>query len=303
MTTAAADTDYLTSLLDRGVNLAFDLFGFDHSLLGEGRYAPSDWDVAHAVSDLVRAGHVDRLLLSQDVGVRPASSIRRLGLRPPVRTRRAAASPGGMHRPRRRDDAGRQSAPNADVGVNIEGVGMRTAVVTGSARGIGAAVAERLAQSGYQVVGVDRSPHEAGYLARTVVADLGSAAQCAEVFEQVGHVDALVNNAALLVDRPLEETTVDDMDSLLSVNLRAAMIMTKLALPGMVERGWGRVVNMSSVGARTGGYASSGVYNTTKAGLISFTKYVARHYGPRRRDRECGGTGRHPDRDDGPSGR
>jgi len=157
---------------------------------------------------------------------------------------------------------------------------MRTAVVTGSARGIGAAVAERLAQSGYQVVGVDRSPHEAGYLARTVVADLGSAAQCAEVFEQVGHVDALVNNAALLVDRPLEETTVDDMDSLLSVNLRAAMIMTKLALPGMVERGWGRVVNMSSVGARTGGYASSGVYNTTKAGLISFTKYVARHYGP-----------------------
>ncbi len=70
MTTAALDADHLRSLLDRGVNLAFDLFGFDHSLLGEGRYAPSDWDVAHAVAELVRGGYTDRVFLSQDVGVR-----------------------------------------------------------------------------------------------------------------------------------------------------------------------------------------------------------------------------------------
>jgi phosphotriesterase-related protein len=70
MTTAALDSRYLGSMLDRGVNLAFDLFGFDHSLLGEGRYAPSDWDVAHAIASLVEAGHVDRIFMSQDVGVR-----------------------------------------------------------------------------------------------------------------------------------------------------------------------------------------------------------------------------------------
>ncbi len=157
---------------------------------------------------------------------------------------------------------------------------MRTALVTGSARGIGAAVAERLANSGHRVVGVDRDPHDAPYLARTVVADLASADACAGVVDEVGTIDVLVNNAAVLVDRPLEETSVDDMDTVLAVNLRAAMVLTQQVLPGMVARGWGRVVNMSSVGARTGGYASSGVYNTTKAGLISFTKYVARHYGP-----------------------
>jgi|JI10StandDraft_1071094.scaffolds.fasta_scaffold91083_3 phosphotriesterase-related protein len=70
LTTAALDSEYLRSLLDRGVNLAFDLFGFDHSLLGEGRYAPSDWDVAHVMADLIAAGHVSQLFMSQDVGVR-----------------------------------------------------------------------------------------------------------------------------------------------------------------------------------------------------------------------------------------
>lgn len=70
LNTAAGEPEYLRALLDRGVNIAFDLFGFDHSLLGEGRYAPSDWDVAHAVTGLVRDGYVDQLFLSQDVGVR-----------------------------------------------------------------------------------------------------------------------------------------------------------------------------------------------------------------------------------------
>lgn len=157
---------------------------------------------------------------------------------------------------------------------------MRIAVVTGSARGIGAAVAVHLAAAGYKVVGVDRAEHEGSHLARTHVVDLGSAQDCIRLMSNEPRVDILVNNAAVLVDRPLEETSIDEMDTVLTVNLRAPMILAKLVLPGMVERRWGRVVNMSSVGARTGGYATSGVYNTTKAGLISFTKYVARHYGP-----------------------
>ena len=70
MNTAVSSPDYMRSLLDRGAHLAFDLFGFDHSLLGEGRYAPSDWDVVQGIGDLVREGYASQILLSQDVGVR-----------------------------------------------------------------------------------------------------------------------------------------------------------------------------------------------------------------------------------------
>jgi 3-oxoacyl-[acyl-carrier protein] reductase len=157
---------------------------------------------------------------------------------------------------------------------------MRRALVTGSARGIGAAIAERLAQAGCEVVGVDRMPHAADYLARTVTADLAVASECDRVVSEAGAVDIVVNNAAVLLDQPLEESSVEAIDQVLTINLRAPILVCKAVLPQMVERRWGRIINLSSVGARTGGYATSGVYNTTKAGLISFSKYVARHYGP-----------------------
>jgi len=155
----------------------------------------------------------------------------------------------------------------------------RRALVTGSAQGIGAAIAERLAAAGHTVVGVDRTPQVHPFLAESVVADLADARVCETLIEAAGPIDMLVNNAGILIDEPLEDTSAEDVDRVLAVNLRAPILLTKAALPGMVERGWGRVINISSVGARTGGYASSGVYNTTKAGLISFAKYVARHYG------------------------
>lgn len=70
MNTAVTSPGYLRTLLEEGTNLGFDLFGFDHSLLGEGRYAPSDWDVAERIAELVRLGHADQIFLSQDIGVR-----------------------------------------------------------------------------------------------------------------------------------------------------------------------------------------------------------------------------------------
>ncbi len=157
---------------------------------------------------------------------------------------------------------------------------MRRALVTGSARGIGAAIAARLAAAGHEVIGVDQTEHTAEYLVATIQADLAEAAVCAQLLTELPPVDILVNNAAVLVDRPLEETSIEDIDRLLAINLRAPILLARAALPGMVDRRWGRVINLSSVGARTGGYAASGVYNTTKAGLISFSKYIARHYGP-----------------------
>jgi phosphotriesterase-related protein len=70
VTTSASDESYLRSMMDAGATIAFDLFGFDHSLIGEGRYAPSDWDVCQAIAKLVRDGYGDRIVISQDVGVR-----------------------------------------------------------------------------------------------------------------------------------------------------------------------------------------------------------------------------------------
>ena len=77
LTTAVDDDAYLDALLARGVHLAFDLFGFDHSLLGSGRWPPSDFDVVRAVAGLVRDGYAEQVLVSQDVGVR--TRLRRWG--------------------------------------------------------------------------------------------------------------------------------------------------------------------------------------------------------------------------------
>jgi len=117
-----------------------------------------------------------------------------------------------------------------------------------------------------------------GVLGRTVVVDLADAAACEALVAKLGRVDILVNNASVLVDRPLEGMQLEDFDLLFHVNLRAPVLLTRAVLPGMAERGWGRIVNLSSVGARTGGMSQSAVYNMTKAGVGSFTRFVARHY-------------------------
>jgi len=155
----------------------------------------------------------------------------------------------------------------------------RIALVTGSAGGIGRAIAVALQNAGFEVIGADRVPQDDGVLSRTEVVDLAGIDACEELMSRVGHVDVLVNNASVLVVRPLEDLEPDDFRLLFDVNLRAPVLLTRAALPGMIERGWGRVINLSSVGARTGGVSQSAVYNMTKAGIASFTKFVARHYG------------------------
>jgi 2-hydroxycyclohexanecarboxyl-CoA dehydrogenase len=154
----------------------------------------------------------------------------------------------------------------------------RTALVTGSAGGIGREIALALQAAGLEVVGADRLAQTDGALARTLVVDLADAGACEAAVAEVGRVDVLVNNASVLVDRPLEDMELQDFDRLFHVNLRAPVLLTRAVLPGMAERGWGRIINLSSVGARTGGMSQSAVYNMTKAGVGSFTRFVARHY-------------------------
>lgn len=153
----------------------------------------------------------------------------------------------------------------------------RTALVTGSAGGIGRAIAEAMAESGLRVIGIDRVPAADGF--EQLGLDLADADALTSALAELGPIDILVNNASVLVDRPLADISLMEIDLLFDVNLRAPVLITRAVLPGMVERGWGRVINLSSVGARTGGVSDTAVYNMTKAGIASFTRFVARHYG------------------------
>ena len=161
----------------------------------------------------------------------------------------------------------------------------RTALVTGAARGIGAAIATELAGAGARVAVADidldaaRATAEqlpdaiAVHLDVSSVASTRAAVQ--QVTEDLGPIDVLVNNAGIDVVGPFLESTEEAWDRLLAVNLKGPIAMARAVLDGMVERGSGRIVNVASDAGRVG---SSGevVYSATKGGVIAFTKALAR---------------------------
>jgi len=161
----------------------------------------------------------------------------------------------------------------------------RVALVTGSARGMGRAMCEVLAESGHRVVGLDRLDQDRGPLERVVAADLTDPAVPARVVAEVlaaeGRLDVLVHNAAVYVHQhPLPEVSLEDYELQTSVNLRAVFFLSQAAAEAMRPNGWGRIIGISSVGARTGGVSNSAIYNAAKAGVISLMKNFARNYGP-----------------------
>ena len=161
----------------------------------------------------------------------------------------------------------------------------RVALVTGSARGMGRAMADVLAASGHRVVGLDRLDQERGALERTISADLLDPAVPGQIVADIvateGRLDVLVHNAAVLVHQhPIPEVTAADYDLQTGVNLRAVFFLSQAAAEAMRPNGWGRIIAISSVGARTGGLSNSAIYAATKAGVISLMKNFARNYGP-----------------------
>jgi NAD(P)-dependent dehydrogenase (short-subunit alcohol dehydrogenase family) len=159
----------------------------------------------------------------------------------------------------------------------------RVALVTGSARGMGRAICDVLAEAGNVVVGLDRLPQEPGPYARTIEADLLDRAVPRQVVDDIlareGRLDILVHNAAVYVPtHPLPEVTLEDYDLQTGVNLRAVFFLSQAAAEAMVPNGWGRIIGISSVGARTGGVSHSAVYNSAKAAVISLMKNFARNY-------------------------
>src|SRR5512132_2642931 len=162
----------------------------------------------------------------------------------------------------------------------------RVAMVTGGARGIGRAIALALAADGRAVAVGDLLEDQAAETAEAIggdalavqldVTDSGSVAVAREHVESaLGPVDVLVNNAGWDELRPFLETDEEFWDRVIDVNFKGGLRMTRVLLPGMVERGWGRIVNIGSDAGRVGSSLES-VYSGAKGGTIAFTKTIAR---------------------------
>jgi 3-oxoacyl-[acyl-carrier protein] reductase len=163
----------------------------------------------------------------------------------------------------------------------------RVAIVTGAARGIGAAVAQRLAQDGFSVGVIDLTEEScagtveaitgAGGKAVAVGADVTSpdavSAAVDRVAQELGAPTVLVNNAGITRDNMLFKMTEDDWDSVLGVHLRGAFLMSREVQKHQTEQGWGRIVNLSSTSAL--GNRGQANYSAAKAGMQGFTKTLA----------------------------
>jgi 3-oxoacyl-[acyl-carrier protein] reductase len=165
--------------------------------------------------------------------------------------------------------------------------GTRTAIVTGAARGIGAAVAKKLASDGCAVAVLDldefacrptvEAISAAGGVALAVGADVsdeaGVAAAVSHVVDELGAPTVLINNAGIIRDNLLFKMTLHDWDTVLNVHLRGAFLMSRAVQEHMVAAGFGRIVNLSSTSAL--GNRGQVNYSAAKAGMLGFTKTLA----------------------------
>jgi NAD(P)-dependent dehydrogenase (short-subunit alcohol dehydrogenase family) len=170
----------------------------------------------------------------------------------------------------------------------------KVAIVSGAGRGIGAAVARELAGNGAQIVVCDididaaksvvEEIEQAGGEAIAVANDVSRPVECDNLvqatLDHFGRVDILVNNAAICPRISIDAMTEEDYDRIMNINLKSVFFLSRAAGNAMKESGWGRIVNVSSTGGRTGGIFNATVYSATKAGVMSMTKAFARHFAP-----------------------
>ena len=164
----------------------------------------------------------------------------------------------------------------------------KTALVTGGGKGIGRAISEALAGMGARVVVNYRSDKSAAEETAASLpnatahqADVGDPAEVEAMVKAIGKVDVLVNNAGAVRDKLLIQMSPPDWEDLIRTDLFSAFATTRAAImSGMMRARWGRIVNISSIVGLTGNAGQSN-YAAAKAGLIGFTKSVAREYGSR----------------------
>lgn len=170
----------------------------------------------------------------------------------------------------------------------------RHAIVTGASRGIGRAIALGLAERGYDLALTDIGPQQAtlaavaGEIAErgrrcvTITADVSNPEDCRRSAEEavrgLGHIDALVNNAGILKLASIEELTPEIWDTTFAVNTRGVFQMTQALIPHMRERRYGRIVNIASLAARTGGPGQSH-YAASKSAVVGFTRVSSMELG------------------------
>jgi NAD(P)-dependent dehydrogenase (short-subunit alcohol dehydrogenase family) len=178
----------------------------------------------------------------------------------------------------------------APARARVRGLDGRVALVTGGTRGIGAAIGHALAADGAAVAAGYSRDHEGAEAFVAALAEhgvttsvhqgnVGSADDCrrtvADVIERHGRLDILVNNAGILIDRAVLSMADDDWYKVLAVNLSGAFFMAQAALPHMVGRGSGRIVNISSLAAERGNVGQVN-YSASKSGLFGLTRSFAR---------------------------
>jgi 3-oxoacyl-[acyl-carrier protein] reductase len=173
----------------------------------------------------------------------------------------------------------------------MTGLTGRIALVTGASRGIGQAIAIALAEAGADVavnyrereldaIETVETIHDLGRRAIAVRADVSQSHAVSEMFQAVEHglgvVDILVNNAGIAIFHDIDALTEEDFDRTIAVNLKSAFLCIRAAVPSMRERGWGRIVNISS-GAARGAGGIGPHYNASKAGMEGLARgYAAR---------------------------
>lgn len=163
-----------------------------------------------------------------------------------------------------------------------------TAVITGGGRGVGAAIAARLAADGMAVLVASRTAEEVnacaarlreqGWTAHAAACDVADPTSverlAATAVERLGRVDVLVNNAGIAFAAPLQKTSLEEWTRVLAINATGAFLCLKAFLPGMIERGWGRVINVASTaGLRADRYIAA--YAASKHALVGLTRAAA----------------------------
>jgi len=161
----------------------------------------------------------------------------------------------------------------------------RIAVVTGGTGGIGTAICKKLAAAGHKVWAADivddakgaewvAARKAEGFDFGYVRADVTDTDGCAAALAKVGQVDILVNNAGITRDAVFKKLTKVDWDAVMGTNLDSVFNMTKPVIDGMLERGWGRIINISSINGQKGQFGQTN-YSAAKAGMHGFTKALA----------------------------
>jgi NAD(P)-dependent dehydrogenase (short-subunit alcohol dehydrogenase family) len=161
----------------------------------------------------------------------------------------------------------------------------QTMLITGAAGGIGRATVDLFARFGWRVIGVDRAPFGEGFPENGlfICSDISIGENLASIFRQAqaftDRLDALINNAALQVSKPLLETSVEEWDLVMASNLRSVFLGAKLAYPLFKEAGSGAIVNISSVHAIATS-ANIAAYAASKGGLLALTRAMAIEFAP-----------------------